>query len=332
MKCLADKIIFYDELENEIQHILNRNVFYVGNYFDRKYRYYRIQGKPKIVVIEVAGTIIEGDSGMNPLFGDTIGDKNLIKAINRASKDTQVAAIILRVNSPGGSGLASDKILRELIRARKKKPVIVSMGTVAASGGYFISAAGDYIYATPSTVTGSIGAFSLYFSAQELYGKLRLTHATYNRGGSADYTSTWRRLSDEELKTIQRSIDAFYEQFISRVADGRKMSEEKVKEIAGGRVWSGKSAKNIGLVDEMGGFNDALDKARELSGIGKNEQVELVFQPERRLGIGDFVSGVSALLKGQNKNLILNAPAEIHELQKFNRKPLYLAPQKIEIE
>ncbi|GAB4296791.1 MAG: hypothetical protein Kow0090_11960 [Myxococcota bacterium] len=330
-KGLIDEIAYFDEVEDKIEAQLKRNIFYVNDYFHRKYRYYRLQGKPVVAVVEIKGAIVDGRSGGSFIFGNAVGDEDIVEALDDIANDPRVAAIIIRVNSPGGSGLASDKILRKIIRTRKEKPVVVSMGSEAASGGYYVSAAAEHIYANPTTVTGSIGVFVLHFSAEELYSKLRLSHAKFKRGERADYDSSWRTLSDDEIQDIQRVVDAFYAQFISQVSSERNLPKERVAALAQGRVWSGKAAVENKLADKLGGFIDALDKARELAGLTEDEQLELEFYPKRGFKIGSVISGVQNLLdSGKESKFKLIFP-DVEEIRKFDNKPLYLAPEKIEI-
>ena len=165
---------------------------------------------------------------------------------------------MLRVNSPGGSATAAETIQRELRLARKAKPVIVSMGSYAASGGYWISAYGDRIFAEPTTITGSIGVFGIQFDVQKLANDHGFTFDSVKTGKFADSITIARPKTDEELAVFQRMVDWIYSQFVAKVAEGRKLKPSFVEEIAQGRVWSGTEAKKLGLVDEMGGLNDAI--------------------------------------------------------------------------
>jgi protease IV len=205
-----------------------------------------------------------------------------------------VKAIVVRVDSPGGDGSASDLIWRELRRAReeKRKPVVASMGDVAASGGYYVAVAADEIFAEPSTLTGSIGVFVGKFDLEELYRDLGVKLVTNKRGKSADLFSTARSLSDEEKKTLQAWVDAFYEQFVDRVAEGRHLPRERVHEMAQGRVWSGRQAQERGLVDKMGGLRDAIASAKARAGIGADDPVLLDDQGKREVS---FLPSVQVL-------------------------------------
>ena len=188
--------------------------------------------------------------------------------IRKARLDTSIKAIVLRVDSPGGSATASDLMWRELDLSAKVKPVVISMGNYAASGGYFISAPGTKIYADPMTISGSIGVFGLIPNAGKLLeDKLGLTTEIVNTNKNSDFPSILRPMKPYEKELMQLSIEKIYSDFVSKVASGRKMSSASVDSIGQGRVWSGTSALKIGLVDEIGGLKDAIKGASKLAGI-----------------------------------------------------------------
>lgn len=220
--------------------------------------------KDKIAVIYAQGGI-ESGKGDN----ETIGSERISEAIRKARKDEKVKAIVLRVNSPGGSALASDVIWREAGLAKKVKPVIVSMGDVAASGGYYISCNADTIVASPVTITGSIGVFGVLPNAQKFFNnKLGITFDGVKTNKYSDFgTNITRPLSSEEFSIIQDEVDDIYSDFTGKVSEGRKISKEQVDSIGQGRVWSGTDAKNIGLVDEFGGIEKAIEIAAAKAGI-----------------------------------------------------------------
>jgi protease-4 len=210
--------------------------------------------KDKIAVIYAVGEIESGEGD-----DSKIGSVRIAKAIRDARLDKNVKAIVLRVNSPGGSALASDVIWRETVLAQKAKPFIVSMGDVAASGGYYISCAADRIFAQPNTITGSIGVFGMIPNAQKaLSEKLGITIDTVNTNKHSDVGTILRGASSEEFEYVQQSVGHIYDVFITKVAAGRKTSKNNIDSIGQGRVWSGSDAIKINLVDELGGINDAI--------------------------------------------------------------------------
>jgi len=217
----------------------------------------------KIALIYASGTIVTGKGGDN-----NIGGNYYAEVIRKARLDTSVKAIVLRVNSPGGSAIAADIMWRELDLAAKRKPVVVSMGNYAASGGYYISAPGTKIYADPMTISGSIGVFGMIPDIGKLLDeKLGLKTEIVNTNKNSDFPSIIRPMNPYEKELMQSSVEKIYSDFVSRVASGRKMSSESVDSVGQGRVWSGTSAVKIGLVDEMGGLNDAIVSAAKLAGI-----------------------------------------------------------------
>ena len=218
----------------------------------------------RIAVIYAEGDIVDGEGGP-----DQVGGTSFSRELRRLRQDDDIKAIVVRVNSPGGSASASEHIQRELKLARESKPVIVSMGSYAASGGYWIGAYGDRIFAEPSTITGSIGVFGVHFDVQELANeRLGLTWDSVKTGRFADSFGINRPKTPEELAVVQGLVDWIYDQFLAKVAEGRKLERAVVEEIAQGRVWSGTQALKLGLVDELGGLESALDYAAEQAGLG----------------------------------------------------------------
>ena len=219
----------------------------------------------KIAVIYAEGTIVMGKGNEK-----NIGGNYYAEIVRDQRLDSNIKAIVLRVNSPGGSATASDIMWRELSLAAKVKPVIVSMGNYAASGGYFISAPGTKIYASPVTVSGSIGVFGMIPNLGKLFkDKLGITTETVNTNSNSDFPSVFRPMNSLEQKVMQKNIESIYSDFVSKVSEGRKMRTGSVDSIGQGRVWSGRRAKELGLIDEMGGLEDAVKGAAELAKIDK---------------------------------------------------------------
>lgn len=234
-----------------------------------------ITSKNRIAVIIAEGQIVGGSAE------GVISSDKFAKEIRKARKDENIKAIVLRVNSPGGSIVASDVIWREMTEAKKAKPLIVSMGEVAASGGYYIAAPADTIVAQPNTITGSIGIFGLWFNVQELLNsKLGITTDVVSTGQLSDFMNPTRDLTEVERTIIQSSIEDGYETFISRVAEGRGMHVDSVKKVASGRVWTGTQAKDRGLVDVLGGLDTAVEIAA--AKIDAGDDYRVVYYPAKK--------------------------------------------------
>ncbi|MGZ3883818.1 MAG: signal peptide peptidase SppA, partial [Bacteroidia bacterium] len=212
---------------------------------------------------------------------ETIGSDRLAKAIREARNDSSVKAVVLRVNSPGGSALASDVIWREVVLTKKVKPVVVSMGDVAASGGYYISCAADRIFAQPNTITGSIGVFGLLPNAQKAFAdKLGINIDTVNTNKHSDVGTIFRPVTEEERAYVQNGVEKVYATFIGRVAEGRNTTPALIDSIGQGRVWSGTDALKINLVDELGGIDKALAYAAKKANIKDYKLLELPKQKD----------------------------------------------------
>jgi len=256
--------------------------------------------KDKIAVIFANGDI-NGGEGDN----ETIGSEKISRSIRKARQDSSIKAIVLRVNSPGGSALASDVIWREIVLAKKVKPVIASFGDVAASGGYYIACAADSIFVQPNTITGSIGVFGIIPNFQNLLNtKLGITFDGVKTGQYADIMSVNRPMTAGERLIIQNDVNRVYESFISRVSDGRKKSKAYIDSIGGGRVWVGNDAVKIGLADRTGSFRDAINAAAKKA---KVKDYAIVEYPE-------MLSPLKSLIKdGTDKIKTHYAKAELGE-------------------
>jgi len=232
--------------------------------------------KNKIAVIYATGEIVMGS-----VTEGSIGSDGISKAIRDARRDSTIKAIVLRVNSPGGSALASEVIWREMVLAKKVKPVIVSMGDVAASGGYYISAPADTILADPTTITGSIGVFGMYFSVKEgMNKKLGINVETVTTNSHSDFGSLYRQLTAEERAVAQLGVEDIYQSFIGHVSEGRNIPVARVDEIGQGRVWSGANAINIKLIDDFGGLKAAIKIAVKKAKLDDYRLTELPKQKD----------------------------------------------------
>lgn len=239
--------------------------------------------KDKIAVIYAVGEIESGEGD-----DEKIGSLRIAKAIREARLDKNIKAIVLRVNSPGGSALASDVIWRETVLAQKSKPFIVSMGDVAASGGYYISCSADRIFAQPNTITGSIGVFGMIPNAQKaLSEKLGITIDTVNTNKHSDVGTILRGVTADEYEYVQQSVEQIYDVFITKVATGRKTNKNAIDSIGQGRVWSGADAIKINLVDELGGINDAIAYAAKQA---KLKEYKLVDFPKQKDPLQELLS------------------------------------------
>ena len=294
---LADGLKYKDEIIAELSKISNTNneeelkLVGLSEY---------LQSNPikastatdKIAVIYAAGEIVSGSGN-----DDNIGSERVSAAIRKARLDKNVKAVVLRINSPGGSALASDVIWREVILTKKVKPVIASMGDVAASGGYYIACAADQIIAEPNTITGSIGVFGVLFNAEKFFkNKLGITFDGTKTAEFADLGDYSRPLSPSEKNIIQQSVNQIYKDFTNKVAAGRNLPIQKVLNIAGGRVWSGSDALRIGLVDSLGNMNDALRLAAQKANL---KDYRIINLPEETATLEKILTGLSGKIKMQ---------------------------------
>lgn len=272
---IIDGLKYEDEVEAEIKKRLNVEEKEKLSTVSMK-KFKNVPGNTsvsdnKIAVVYCVGDIVSGEGD-----DQTMGSDRIASTIKKIRNDDSYKALVLRINSPGGSALASDVMWREIMLCKKKKPVIVSMGAVAASGGYYMAAPADVIVAQPNTITGSIGVFGMLINAKELLNnKLGIKIETVKFGEFSDLGTPDRPLNEAERRVVQNAIDRVYADFIKRVAEGRKLTEAQVDSIAQGRVWSGKEAKQIGLIDEFGGIDKAIEIAVEKAKLSEYRVVNL---------------------------------------------------------
>lgn len=280
---LIDAVSYRDEVYTEVRKEAGPDAIlqYVSRYQRAHMLAQRARKLPNprerfVAVIYATGPIRQGRSGRGPLSGPSIGSDTVAGALRSAVADDRARAILLRVNSPGGSHTASDTIWREVVRARAAgKPVVVSMGDVAASGGYFISMAADVIFAEPGTITGSIGVVTGKPVVQDLFGRIGVTTDTVAEGAHGTMVAPTHPFSDEEWAVVNNWLDHIYADFTGKVAAGRGMSGQQVQEIARGRVWIGADAATNGLVDELGGITAAAEVARRRGGLPASAPLRL---------------------------------------------------------
>ncbi|MBT7725860.1 MAG: signal peptide peptidase SppA [Flavobacteriales bacterium] len=288
-KCLEsgiiDKIAYQDQILSDLEDKSEHEIT-LTDYMKVKNPKTSVSDN-KIAIIYATGEINTGKGSYN-----TIGSETTVEAIREASEDENVKAIVLRVNSPGGSALASEIIWREINLAKQKKKVVVSMGDYAASGGYYIACNADKIFANNSTLTGSIGVFGIVPNTKNfLNEKLGVYIETVKTHKHSDIANGYRKLSNDELNVIQNSVEDIYETFITHVSEGRGIPVRKVDEIGQGRVWSGADALSIGLIDEIGGLEDAIASAADLSSL---EDYRIITLPKKTDMFEEFIESFSA--------------------------------------
>ncbi len=279
---LIDEVAYEDELDDINADLRDAEFVDAEDYAQVSWAS-GVTRRSKVAVIHAVGVINSGRSGFDPVNGAVVGADSLVEYIREARADRSIRAIVLRVDSPGGSSTASDVIWRELSISRENtRPLIVSMSDLAASGGYYIALAGDAIVAQPGTLTGSIGVYTGKFVSAGSLEKLGANIESISRGKQAEIYSPDRRFTPDERKKITESMQSVYDQFVERTAAARHMPPEKVDEVAQGRVWTGEQARQLGLVDELGGLYTAIGLAKQRARIPADEEVELVVYPPRR--------------------------------------------------
>ncbi|MGM0612724.1 MAG: signal peptide peptidase SppA [Bacteroidota bacterium] len=319
---LVDEIIYKDELYARLGERVglgeDEKPEFIGlhKYQQTDKSGLNLNKKPEIAVIYAVGEIQMGEGS-----DEVMGSERISKAIRKARKDTAVNAIVLRVNSPGGSGLASDIIWREVVLAKKEKPVIVSMGDLAASGGYYIACPADKILAQPNTLTGSIGVFGVIPNIKGLLNnKLGITVDGVKTNEHADFGYPYRPLTSFEREVLQENVTNFYMDFVEKVAQGRDMTVEEVKEIGSGRVWNGIDAREIGLVDEFGGLDEAVEIAAEHAEI---EDYIVNNYPRRKDPFKEFFSNFGMSMKSK---IIENEMGESYQYFKYLKDVTEMEP------
>ena len=280
---LVDGLAYRDEAYDEAmkEEEDGSRLLNLGEYLRRAGSPY--SGKKKIAVVYGVGQIVRGKSRYTPLGRRIMGSESVAGALRAAVKDKSVKAIIFRINSPGGSYVASDTIRRETVRAKEAgKPVIVSMGDVAGSGGYFVAMAADKIIAHPGTITGSIGVVAGKMVVSELWNKVGVNWGRLTSNPNADLWSNTEDYSPAQWERIEAWLDGVYEDFVQKAAQGRGMDLESVRRAAKGRIWSGEDAKALGLVDLLGGFEASIHAAKAAAGIPETEGIGLKIFPRPR--------------------------------------------------
>ena len=282
---LIDDVAYEDQVDEKLRAGEQRRYLDGDDYSRVATTSVGLNRGPRVAIIYAAGTINSGKSGWDPVNGPVAGSDTLIEYIRQARKDSSVRAIVLRIDSPGGSAAASDAIWRELVitkTERADRPLIVSMSDLAASGGYYIAMPAQVIVAQPATLTGSIGIFGGKFVTGGTYEKLGARIDSTSIGRNAEINSPARPYNPQELKKLQEQLQSFYDQFVEKVADSRHSTPEKIDALAQGRVWTGRQAKQNGLVDELGGLDRAVSIAKQRAKIAADSDVELIVFPPRK--------------------------------------------------
>jgi protease-4 len=328
---LIDDVAYEDELDDKTQLTTGTARYLTGDHYRRiSPASLGLNQGQRIAVIYAVGMITTGESSEDAT--QTVGSDTIVAQLRRVRADDSIKAVVLRIDSPGGSAIASDVMWREIMLTRAVKPVVASMSDVAASGGYYIAMPAHEIVAQPATLTGSIGVVMVKFVLKGTLDKVGLNMEGVTRGRYADLYSPVRPFSPEERQKIESLMSATYEAFVEKAAAGRKTTPEKIDAIAQGRVWTGKQAKDLGLVDSLGGLQHALRAAKRRANIDENAEVELVIYPERNpfydlvqsplgVGAGEALAGWFGL--GGNRTLgALTAPLRLFR----SGEPLAIMP------
>ncbi len=327
---LVDGIKYLDEVLEEFKSSGNSKAKVVTEKEYAKIEPSRlgINRGPKVAVVYGVGNIVTGDPGGQPFSGDVMGSDRMVKELKKVAEDDSVKAVIFRIDSGGGSALASDLIWRATQRIREKKPFVVSMSDVAGSGGYYIACGADKIVAQPGTITGSIGVLTSHLGLGRLLKKIGVNTVTLSRGRFGDYGDWTRSLTPGERDKTRSWIQEIYEMFTGKVSQGRGLSKDQVKEIGRGRVWTGAQAKGIGLIDETGGIMTAVKLVKENLGVPEDKDVKLVYKRPPMtmwqfiLGRGSDVFMQTLLTKDEQEFLKYSRSMSLYR----EHEPLFLMP------
>ncbi len=305
---LVDGLLYEDEIEEKLKEIGGKDYHLIS---ELKYRIEKHNFGEKIALIFGMGGIYIGSSEVSPFGGGGgMGSETISKYFREARKDKSIKAVIFRVDSPGGSAIASEIIRRELILTKKEKPVVVSMSDVAGSGGYWVSMSADKIISQPSTLTGSIGVVVGKFNTKGFWEDLLgITFDSVKIGAQADFYSSLKNFTPEQREILKKQMNEIYDEFVLNVSKSRNIKEEKVREIAKGRVWTGSQALDLKLVDKIGGYKEAIEEAKKLAKIPEKEEVKLVIFPKEKTFFEILMQEDDGELKALLKNyLIKNLP------------------------
>src|SRR5580765_625354 len=348
---LIDGAAYRDEVEKELKKRLGYkdsdelHIARSSEYKDISQESLGLNKGEKIAIVYAAGDITSGRSTYGSSGEETIGSDSLVKALNDARNDASIKAIVLRIDSPGGSGLASDIIWRAIETAKEKKPVVVSMGDVAASGGYYIACNANKIVAEPSTITGSIGVVGGKPVVKGFYDWIGVSNEYVMRGKNAGMFRETEKFNDAERAKFEEFLKNTYEDFITKVGKGRSKDKAYIDSIGQGRVWTGAQGKDKGLVDEYGGLDKAIEIAKQLANIPADKSIQRVILPQPPTFLEQLMSAsddddASADAKAKQEASLLNAlPQDLRESLRYAQlldraakgEPVYLMPFKLRI-
>ena len=348
---LIDGALYHDEVEKELKKRLGYkdsdelHLAKGSDYRQISQESLGLNKGEKIAIVYAAGDITSGKSQFGGDGEETIGSDSLAKTLHEARDDQSIKAIVLRVDSPGGSGLASDIIWRAIESAKEKKPVVVSMSDVAASGGYYIACGANKIVAEPSTITGSIGVVGGKPVVKGLYDWLGITNEYVMRGKNAGMFRETEKFNDSERKKFEEFLNSTYEDFITKVGKGRNRDKKEIDAIGQGRVWTGQQGKDRGLVDEYGGLDRAIEVAKQLAKIPADRGIQRIIMPkpptffEQLMSSGGDEDSVSASAQLRQQESIMSAlPADVRNafryaqlLDRAKNEPMYLLPFDLRI-
>ena len=348
---LIDGALYHDEVEKELKKRLGYkdsdelHIAKGSDYRQISQESLGLNKGEKIAIVYAAGDITSGKSQFGGNGEETIGSDSLAKTLEEARNDQSIKAIVLRVDSPGGSGLASDIIWRAIESAKEKKPVVVSMSDVAASGGYYIACGANKIVAEPSTITGSIGVVGGKPVVKGLYDWLGITNEYVMRGKNAGMFRETEKFNDSERKKFEEFLNSTYEDFITKVGKGRNRDKKDIDTIGQGRVWTGQQGKDRGLVDEYGGLDRAIEVAKQLAKIPADRGIQRIIMPkpptffEQLMSSGGDEDSVNASAQLRQQESIMSAlPADVRHafhyaqlLDRAKNEPMYLLPFDLRI-
>ena len=339
---LTDAVLYKDEFYKELSEAVEVEEIrrvpvsrYAAHSAGRSSR-----GSARIAMVHASGTIYSGYSNPAPFGGPsgTLASGDFIAQIDSLREDGSIDGVVLRIDSPGGDAIASEQMLHAVRRLGDEKPVVVSMANVAASGGYYIASVPDVpILAYPGTYTGSIGVFTIRLNLRDLYNKLGITKEILTRGQFTAIESDYGPMSNAERAKLRGYVDSIYDTFVNRVAEGRGNDADSISELAEGRVWIGAQAARNGLVDELGGYLDAVERVKEIAEIDPDETVEIVTYPKRRsmlesLMSGDISAAVPRLLAPRELGAASRVAGDLERVaRRLSNGTMYLAPFEISV-